>query len=170
MRLARFATPLTFAIVFGSRSALAQDGNYTASHREAVRQLMEVTHVKELIEQSGDAMLKGQLQQMPQLAPYANVLKDFYHEQMSWTALEPEYTRLYLELFSEPEVRELITFYQSPLGQKLLVKMPVLMTKSSELATRRIQAAMPQLMQRMQEAMQNPGATRVDSAPPKKKP
>lgn len=170
MRLARVSAALAVVIVLGSRSALAQDGTYTASHREAVRQLMEVTHVRELTEQSGDAMLKGQLQQMPQLAPYANVLQDFYREQMSWTALEPEYTRLYLELFTEPEVRELITFYQSPLGQKLLAKMPVLMTKSSELATRRIQAGMPQLMQRMQAAMQNPGATRVDSAPPKKKP
>jgi hypothetical protein len=100
---------------------------------------------------------------MPQLAPFANVLQDFYREQMSWSALEPEYTRVYLELFTEPEVRELVAFYQSPLGQKMLAKMPLLMAKSSELATRRIQAAMPQLMQRLQAAMQNPGAARVDS-------
>lgn len=163
MRLARFSTSLALALVFGAGSALAQDGSFTATHREAVRQLMEVTRVRELTEQSADAMLKGQLQQMPQLAPYATVLQDFYHEQMSWTALEPEYTRLYLELFTEPEVRELIAFYQSPLGQKMLTKMPLLMAKSSELATRRIQAAMPQLMQRMQAAMQNPGVRRVDS-------
>ena len=170
MRHARFAAPLAFAVVFGSGSALAQDGSFTASHREAVRQLMEVTHVRELTEQSAETMLKGQLKQMPQLAPFAKVLEDFYHEQMNWSVLEPEYSRAYLEVFSEPEVRELIAFYQTPLGQKMLAKMPLLMAKTNELVTRRVQAATPQLMQRLQDAMQNPGATRVDSAPPKKKP
>jgi len=67
-------------------------------------------------------------------------------------------------------VRELIAFYQTPLGQKMLAKMPRLMATTNELVTRRVQAATPQLMQRLQEAMQNLGATRVDSAPPKKKP
>jgi len=170
MRLARFSATLAFALVFGSGSALAQDVNATASHREAVRQLMEVTHVRELTEQTAETMLKGQLQQMPQLAPFSKVLEDFYREQMSWSVLEPEYTRAYLEVFTEPEVRELVAFYQTPLGQKMLAKMPLLMAKTNELVTRRVQAATPQLMQRMQAAMQNSGATRVDSGPPKKKP
>lgn len=170
MRLARSSAPLALALVLGAQSVLAQDTSATATHREAVRQLMEVTHVRELTEQSAETMLKGQLQQMPQLAPFASVLQDFYREQMSWSLLEPEYTRAYMEVFTEPEVRELIAFYQTPLGQRMLAKMPLLMAKTNELVTRRVQAATPQLMQRMQAAMQNPGAMRADSVPPKKKP
>ena len=36
---------------------------------------------------------------------------------MDWAVLEPDFTRVYLELFTEPEVRELIAFYETPLGQ-----------------------------------------------------
>jgi hypothetical protein len=102
---------------------------------------------------------------MPQLAPYQSILADFYHEQLSWSVLEPEYTRLYQEVFTEAELREMIAFYQTPLGQKMLARMPTLMTKSNELASRRIQAAMPQLMQRLQAAMQENAKTKAPSKP-----
>jgi hypothetical protein len=163
MRLSRLALPLALTLVTLARPALAQDTS--ATHREAVQQLMAVTHVKEITEQSADAILKGQLQQMPQLAPYQSILADFYHEQLNWSVLEPEYTRLYLEVFTEAELREMIAFYQTPLGQKMLARMPTLMTKSNELASRRIQAAMPQLMQRLQAAMQENAKTKAPSKP-----
>jgi hypothetical protein len=152
MRFLRFGSLLAIVLAALARPLFAQDTS--ATHREAVRQLMTVTHVQELTEQSVDAMMKGQLQAMPQLAPFASILETFYREQMAWTTLEPEYTQLYLEVFTEAEIREMIAFYQTPLGQKLLTKMPVLMTKSNELMSRRLQTAMPQLMQRLQAAME----------------
>jgi hypothetical protein len=114
-------------------------------------------------------MLNQQMKQMPQLAPYKSILRDFYHEQMNWAVLEPEYTRLYLEVFTETELQQLSDFYETSLGQKLLAKMPLLMAKTSEPATRRLQAGMPQLMQRLQAATQAPAATSPDSsaAPPR---
>jgi hypothetical protein len=164
MRLARFIAPLALIVAAATTPALAQQATPTPTHREAVRRLMVVTRVREITEQSADAMLKGQLEQMPQLAPVANVLRDFYREQMDWSVLEPEYTRLYLEVFTEPEVRQMIAFYETPLGQMLLAKMPLLMQKTGELTTRRMQAAMPQLMQRLQTAMQQQGVTPADTA------
>jgi hypothetical protein len=105
------------------------------------------------MDQSFNTTLDQQIQQMPQLAPYRNVLESFYREQMDWKTLEPEFTKLYLDVFSESELREMIAFYQTPLGQKMQAKMPLLMAKSSELTTRRLQAAMPQLTQKLQAAM-----------------
>ena len=162
MRPPRLAAIAFAAALIVTRPASAQDTSTTASHRAAVARLMAVTRVRELTEQSAEAMIASQVKQLPQLAPYASVLRDFYREQLNWSVLEPEYTRLYLEVFSEAELRELATFYESPLGQKMLAKMPLLMTRTNELTTRRMQAAMPQLMQRLQAAMQAPAA-RPDS-------
>ena len=136
----------------------------TATHRAAVQRLMAVSRVRELTEQSTETMLAGQLKQMPQLGPVAGVLRDFYREQLSWTVLEPEFTRLYLEVFSEAEVHDLVRFYESPAGKTLLAKMPVLMARSQEVSTRRMQAAMPQLMQRLQAAMQESTVAPSDTA------
>lgn len=135
--------------------------------RAAVKQLMEVSRVREMTEQTADVMLKSQLEQMPQLGPYANILRDFYREQLGWAVLEPDLTQVYLEVFSESELRELIAFYQSPLGKKMLDKMPVLLAKSNELTSKRMQAAMPKLMERLEAAVQS-GMTRPDSTKPKK--
>jgi hypothetical protein len=125
---------------------------------------MAVTHVRELTEQSFETVLKQQLEQMPQLAPYAGVLRDFYREQLSWGILEPELTRIYLEVFTEAEIREMVVFYETPLGQKMLAKMPQLLAKSNEVTSRRMQAAMPQLMQRLEAAMRKQAASPADTA------
>lgn len=170
MRASRLIPVVATALLLGALPARAQSPSATPSatptpaHRAAVQRLMTVTRVRELTEQSTETMLASQLKQMPQLAPFAGVLREFYREQMSWTVLEPEYTRLYLEVFSEPELRELADFYETPLGQKMLVRMPVLMARSNELAARRIQTALPQLMQRLQAAMQEQAASPPDSA------
>ena len=166
MRLARLLPLAALTLAVAAAPIAAQQPAADAAHRAAVRRLMEVTRVREMTEGNVDGMLAAQLRQMPQLAAYAGVLREFYREQMDWKLLEPELTRVYLEVFTEPEVRELIVFYQTPLGQKLLTKMPALMARSNELATRRIQAAMPQLMQRLQAAMQGGGVPKPDSTRP----
>jgi uncharacterized protein len=147
-----------------SAAAPAPEAAVSASHRAAVQRLMAVTRVREMTEGNSEAMLAAQLRQMPQLGPFAGILRDFYREQMNWAVLEPEFTRLYVEVFSEAELRDLTRFYESPLGRTLLDKMPLLMAKSQELTARRMQAAMPQLTQRIMAAMQEQAGTRPDSA------
>jgi hypothetical protein len=161
MRISHLAGILAVALLATHRPAFAQDTS--ATHRQAVRRLMTVTHVRELTEQSFETILKQQLEQMPQLAPYASVLRNFYREQLGWSVLEPDLTRIYLEVFTEPEITEMVAFYQTPLGQKMLAKMPQLLAKSNEVTSRRMQAAMPQLMQRLEAAMRKQAAPSADT-------
>ena len=115
---------------------------------------MEVTHLRQVTEESMDAVMKSQLEQMPQLRPYAAIMQAFYKEQIDWAVLEPEYTRIYLEVFTESELRDMVALYKTPLGKAMLAKMPTVLAKSNAFATQRVQAAMPQLMERLQAAMQ----------------
>jgi hypothetical protein len=167
MRHVRLAVIAVAAALVVTRPAAAQNAAPTASHRAAVARLLVASKVRETTEQTLETMLAAQLRQMPQQAQIVGVLRDFHREQMSWAVLEPEYTRLYLEVFDEADARELVAFYESPLGQKMLDRMPVLMEKSTEMTTRRMQAAMPQLMQRLQAAIRAPAA-RSDSASARK--
>ena len=46
---------------------------------------------------------------------------------MSWTAIEPIIRKVYLQLFSKPEVDAMIAFYGSAEGQSILKKSPQIM-------------------------------------------
>ena len=151
MRSFRLALPLALTLVALSRPAFAQDTS--ATHREAVKQLMTVTHLREVTAQSMDAVMKSQMEQMPQLKPYEGIMQTFLKEQMDWSILEPELTRIYLEVFTEKELRDIVAIYQTPVGQTMLAKMPVLFAKSNEFTQRRLQAGLPVLMQRLQAAV-----------------
>jgi hypothetical protein len=62
-----------------------------------------------------------------------------------------EMVPLYAETYTLDELRQLIAFYSSPLGQKMLAKMPMLMNRGMEISQRvmmpRIQKAMAQSQQ-----------------------
>jgi hypothetical protein len=143
----------------------AQETVVSPSHRAAATELLALTHVREMIAESADKMLEAQLAQIPQRELFEPIIRDFYHEQMNWDVLEPEFTRLYVEVFTEPELRDIAVFYRTPLGKTMLAKMPLLMAKSNELTQRRLQAALPTLMQRLQEAAQKAQAGARQAAP-----
>ena len=68
-------------------------------------------------------------------------------------------TRIYLDVFREAELRKRIAISESPAGQTMVAKMPALIARTSELMSRRTQAAMPELMRRRMKAMLDPGAS-----------
>jgi hypothetical protein len=160
-----FRLPLLLAVTFAalSRSALAQDTS--ATHREAVKQLMAVTHLREVTAQSMDDVVKSQMAQMPQLKPYESIMQTFLKEQMDWSALEPEFTRIYMEVFTEKELRDIVKIYQTPAGQMMLTKMPLLLVKTNEFTQRRLQSGLPVLMERLQAAMQEKEKEKAAPAP-----
>jgi hypothetical protein len=151
MRLSRLVLSLAFTVVSLSRPALAQDTS--ATHRDAVKQLMAVTHLRDVTMQSMDDIVKSQMAQMPQLKPYESIMRTFLKEQMDWSVLEPEFSRIYMEVFTEKELRDIVKIYQTPAGQMMLTKMPVLLVKTNEFTQRRLQSGLPVLMERLQAAM-----------------
>ena len=59
--------------------------------------------------------------------------------------LEPEMVKLYTNGFSEAELKELLAFYQTPVGRKVLEQMPQLMAHSAQLTQARLQQAVPEV-------------------------
>jgi len=62
---------------------------------------------------------------------------------IGWGKLKPEMVDLYAAEFSEKELAELIEFYQSPLGSKVLTKLPQLNAHSARLTQAKLEGAVP---------------------------
>lgn len=124
----------------------------------AVRELLEVSRTRENfiramelgMEQGGMGELTPQVQR---------ALRDFMDEHFRFEDLEPEFIRMYTELYTEEEIRGMTAFYRTPLGQRMIETLPELSAASQRIAQERLQAVMPQLMQAIMEAMEEPGPT-----------
>jgi hypothetical protein len=64
---------------------------------------------------------------------------------VGWDKLKPDMVKLYTSNFNEQELKDLIEFYQSPLGQKVLQKMPTLTAQAAQLTQSKLQAAVPKV-------------------------
>ena len=62
---------------------------------------------------------------------------------VGWDKLKPDMVKLYTSNFSEQELKDLIAFYQSPLGQKVLQKMPALTAQSAQITQTKLETAVP---------------------------
>lgn len=81
-------------------------------------------------------------------------LTNFMNEHFRYEDLEPDFVRMYTELFTEEEMRGMAAFYRTPLGQRMVEMLPELTVRSQAIVNDRLQAAMPELMETIMEAME----------------
>jgi hypothetical protein len=84
-------------------------------------------------------------EQRPAFDRYMDEMKAVMKEELSWEKLEPEMVNVYVQVYSEEELRELNEFYSSPLGRKFIEKMPVLMKATMQMTQSMIQRMIPRL-------------------------
>jgi hypothetical protein len=134
-----------------------------ASHKEAALKLLEVTDAKNMMEQML-ASIEGMMEQqfkaigLPPEGQEASeaVQKEMMHwfsEFFSWEQMQGMYVDIYTEVFTEDEIKEMTLFYESPLGQKMLAKMPELMQLSMEKSQAAVLKKLPELQERLHKAM-----------------
>src|SRR5215211_4572594 len=121
-----------------------------ASHRAAAESLLTNMDMDKLMSQSVDQMLQMQVQQNPAIAPYQTQMKTFLAKYMSWAAMKDDMVKIYVAEFSEPELKELNAFYQTPLGKKTVQRMPTLLAKGAEIGQKRVQEHLPELQAAIQ--------------------
>ena len=86
-------------------------------------------------------------------------------QQLSWDALKGDFIQAYAEAFSEDELKGLVTFYNSPLGQKLVEKQPAVTEKMGKLTQQKMMAVMPAIMQKIKDSSQKPTPTPAPVVP-----
>lgn len=111
---------------------------------QAARELFDMVGGKNLAQTASMAMI-AQLKSNPELAPYQDVFENWIRKVYAGNPLDKQMVRLYAETFTEPELRQMIAFYKTPVGQKALQKMPELMQKGVAIGQQLAQAHMPEL-------------------------
>jgi uncharacterized protein len=85
---------------------------------------------------------------------------------LSWNDLEPEYTKLYAELFTEQQIDDLLAFYRSPTGQVIVDKTPVLLKQSTVMVQKRMAAVNPELQTLLKDFVANAAKSAPSANPP----
>jgi hypothetical protein len=134
-----------------------------SSHRDAALRLLEVTETQKMLDQMMSAVDTMMLQQFdamglpPEGREAADAMRvevmQWFSDFFVWEEMRDLFVDIYVEVFSKEEIDEMVSFYESPLGQKMLAKMPALMQKSMEKTQAMLQEKLPQLQQRMQNVM-----------------
>ncbi len=89
-------------------------------------------------------------------------------EKFSWKNFQDDFIAVYAEVFSEDELRGLIKFYRTPLGQKLVNKMPLVQQKLMPIVQRKIIKLLPEVKQAVMEIVKKEKArmTKISQAQP----
>lgn len=147
---------LTLMLAAGSASAAPPSA-------ESIERLLSLTRAEALVENTyaqlepfmrqtlraaaPGPLTPAQQKAMDELAPQlvATLRVDF-----NWGVLKPEYIRIYQETLDQTEVDGLIAFYETPVGQSTISKMPLVMQRSLALSQQKLQTLMPRI-QRLAE-------------------
>ena len=150
----RFRLLCTAAFLSASCLAHADE----VSHQKAVEDLLEVTHAQAQVDDIRNRTLaqfseiaglqvQGELSEA-QKATVQRATKEaanLVDEYLSWTAIQAVQASAYKQEFSEEEIRAMSAFYSTPLGQKLLARMPEIVSFSTSEIQRDMQTLLPLL-------------------------
>ena len=114
-----------------------------SSRKAAAVKLLEVSRAAEMIETMYDSMqpqfeaMAEQIgideEQRPIFDRHLARVFDVLREELNWQKMEPYMIDAYAEVYTEQELLGLVEFYESPLGQKFMEKMPEMMAVSMEM-------------------------------------
>ena len=121
-------------------------------HRRAVADLFAELGMGAVMEQTV-ASLAGQLMNaVEDDSGYHDAVDAFVKKYIGWDALRTDVENIYMQYFSEEEIRALIAFYQSPAGKKFAALSPAIAQELSALVHRQLTDNQDDLIQMMMDA------------------
>ncbi len=160
-RAMKIRTLVLTGLLVASSSAFALDKS--SSHYKAAVDLMDAADATAMLRQARsqmDGMLNARMEQLQTKIPaekqqefddYKVEVSGLIRKNMRWGKLKDEFAELYIEMYSEDELRQLVGFYESPVGKKFIKRTPELMQRTVRIMQERMAAMMPEI----QELTQN---------------
>jgi len=121
---------------------------------EVTNQLFETMKLSETYQQTIERLLDLQITQNPNIATLKDVMLQFFEKYMGWKSIKDDMAKIYMKNFTDDELKELINFYQSPIGKKAAALLPTLAAEGSALGERRVQENMGELSKMIQDKLE----------------
>ncbi len=119
---------------------------------EELFRLTDVTKMLDLVYAQSDAIAKQSMrgkslteEQKAVMNKYAEKNMALVKQEMSWDKLKTPIMEAYSRVYTDKEVQDIIKFYQTPTGKKMLKKMPELAQISMGLVQNMMQSMQPKL-------------------------
>ena len=110
------------------------------SHLEQVDILFKLTRMEQKINDSVESVAQLQLRQNPDLdAEKRAQLIAFLERHIGWKAVRGDLYEMYMQTFTEEELKTINDFYITTTGQKVIVIVPQLVQERNRLAMERLQ-------------------------------
>ena len=86
----------------------------------------------------------------PILKKYTDKIFNLMEETLNWQALKEDIVSVYIQTFTEDELKGMLAFYKSPVGKSVIDKMPIAVQYSVGI----VQKHMPQIQVKLKEIVQ----------------
>lgn len=116
--------------------------------------VLEASQFEKQLNDTSTRMLNAQLQANPMLVQFRPELEAFYKKCLSYQTLKEEVAKVYSQMFTPEELRQLVAFYKSPIGQMFVRKSPELTVKISMMTQEIVTKNMPELIKAIQAKAQ----------------
>lgn len=131
----------------------AQQNTPRTAHAAAAAELIALLNLEEQMGVGLKSSFGALAVESPGATQMQEVMVGFMEEFLPWEIVEPEYVRVYQDAFTEAELRELIAFYSTPIGRRLVDATPQISRDAMALTQKLMQPHMPELQRRMMAAM-----------------
>lgn len=115
-------------------SALAED----SPSQKSAEAILEITNAAGAMKTGFLATIEPMIDNMKQkgmpdaaVAEMKAAMTEWFDAEIKWSEIKPKMIDLYVQEFSAQELKELLAFYQTPVGQKAIAKLPVIMRQGS---------------------------------------
>ena len=138
--------------------------------RQLAEEILTLTNVAERTQAMFDNLKQMQIAQIDsmKLPPEAHDLANSYREkladimtqEMSWAKVKDDYTKVYADIFTVEELRNIVAFYKTPTGQAFIRKTPKLLEQSMQVAQRHLQNVAPKIQELRKQMIEEAEAQR----------
>ena len=133
---------LLFALLF---STVLVDAKTTTNYKTAMH-MLDVMNKNRLLERHINSMIKMEVANNPLLAMRQKEVMGFFQKYAGFKKIKPQLARIYTKELTSKEMKQFTSFFDTSVGQKMILKMPRLIGLSSNLAQQSIQKHYPELI------------------------
>jgi len=148
---------LTLAVAFAAFAATAAEPQPGPKLEDKMLawSLLEAEGVPQMMEQTLQSTLATQMKESPELAPFRKAFESYLRDTISYEAQKEDLARIYLAVYTPDDIRELIRFYQTPIGRKKAAAASKIAVAAAEMTQKKMRDNMPQFMLQMQQGIEN---------------
>jgi hypothetical protein len=128
----------------------------TPGQLAAARELLEVMRTQEVAAVSVKAAFEGQIRVNPMMEPYRATMVEWATQLFASEEAKAAFANVYASTFTEADLRALVAFYRTPLGQRLANNLATLAEKGAQIGQELATAHQAELLERLQRITPTP--------------